>query len=419
MKVTVAGLWHLGCVTSACCARLFNVTGFDENGTTVENLQAGKAPVHEPGLNELISQGASAGRLRFTSDPADACASADVLWITYDTPVNEDDVADVEFVMERIRRCVPLLPAGAVVLISSQLPVQTCRKLESEFADVSFAYSPENLRLGKAIAAFESASRIVVGTRNESKHPILTELLSPFCERILWMRTESAEMVKHGLNAFLGLSIAFINELATVCEQTGADAQEVAAGLKSDTRIGPRAYLSPGGAFAGGTLARDVVSLMEVGEQKGISLNVISAIKRSNDWHRGWSLRRLQEQLGDMTGRRIGLLGLTYKPDTDTLRRSSALELARSLAASGARVRAFDPAIRNLAEEFIELADSAAGAAEGADALVVCTDWPDFRQVNWRVVIPTMKRPLVLDANRFLEKELIETNVEYLSVGRK
>lgn len=418
MKITVAGLWHLGCVTSACCARLFDVTGLDEDAQAVEGLTRGNAPLFEPGLDELIKQGISAGRLRFTADAAAACAAADILWVTYDTPVNDDDDADAEFVLERIRRCVPLLRARAVVLISSQLPVGTCRKLEDEFGGVAFAYSPENLQLGKAIAAFETADRTVVGTRNGSQHVLLKELLFPFCKRILWMRTESAEMVKHGLNAFLALSITFINELASLCEQTGADAKEVSDGLKSDVRIGPRAYLSAGGPFAGGTLARDVVSLMHAATQKGVRLDVIAAIKRSNDWHRSWAVRRLGEHLGDLCGRRVALLGLTYKPETDTLRRSLALELARSLAQSGAEVRAFDPAVRSVPEEFLKMTDGAAAAAENCDALVVCTEWPVFRQIDWRAVTASMKRPLVLDANRFLEKEMTGIRVEYLSVGR-
>jgi UDPglucose 6-dehydrogenase len=418
MKITVEGLWHLGCVTSACCARVFDVTGLDEDRVTVEHLNAGKAPLFEPGLDDLISQGISAGRLRFTTDPVEACASADVLWVTYDTPVDDNDEADVEFVLERVRRCVAHLPVGAVVLISSQLPVGTCRKLENEFNGVVFAYSPENLQLGKAIAAFESAERTVLGTRNKSKHPVLASLLSPFCKRILWMRTESAEMVKHGLNAFLALSITFINELAALCEQTGADAKEVSDGLKSDIRIGSRAYLSAGGPFAGGTLARDVVSLIHAAREKNVRLDVISAIKHSNDWHRHWALRRLAEHLGDLNGRRVALLGLTYKAGTDTLRRSLALELAYSLAQCGVSVRAFDPAVRSVPEDFVEMTTGAAAAAEDSDALVVCTEWPVFREVDWRHVISLMRRRLVLDANRFLEKEMAGLGVEHLSVGR-
>ncbi len=418
MKITVAGLWHLGCVTSACCARFFDVAGFDEDAGTVVRLNEGKAPLLEPGLDELIDAGISAGKLRFTNDCEQACAGTDLLWVTYDTPVNDDDETDVEFVLARIRRCVSALPQTAVVLISSQLPVGTCRQMESEFPGITFAYSPENLQLGKAIQAFESAARIVIGTRDGKSQPVLAEVLSRFCANLLWMRTESAEVVKHGLNSFLALSIAFINELAVVCEHTGADAKEVSMGLKSDARIGPRAYLSSGGAFAGGTLARDIVSLTKLAKEKDLRLGVISAVKPSNDWHRGWALRRIVERLGSLKGRRITLLGLVYKPGTNTLRRSSALELARAAVALGASVRAYDPAVSSLEDECVQLADSAISAARDSDALVVCTEWPEFRAIDWRRVIEAMKRPLVLDANRFLERELAVTRAEYLSVGK-
>ena len=418
VKITIAGLWHLGCVTSACCAKVYNVVGFDEDAAIVEDLTAGKAPLFEPGLDELIGRGLLAGSLSFTADPAMACAGSDLLWVTYDTPVNDEDEADATFVIERIRRCARLLRQGATVLISSQLPVGTCRKLQDEFSGLTFAYSPENLQLGKAIHAFESAARIVVGTADGSRNPLLAELFSQFCENILWMRMESAEMVKHGLNAFLALSVTFINEIAAVCEQTGADAKEVSSGLKSDARIGPRAYLSAGGAFAGGTLARDIVSLVQVAREKSVRVDVIAAVKASNDWHRGWALRRLIEKLGSLSELRIGLLGLTYKPGTSTLRRSSALELARSIAPLGASVHAYDPAVKSLDERNVLLVSDPIEAAEGSDALVLCTEWPEFRKLDWARLLSLMKRPLVLDANRFLEKEVMQTQAEYLSVGR-
>ncbi len=414
MKVTVVGLWHLGCVTAACCSRIFEVAGLDED---VSRLRLGRAPLFEPGLDDLLAAGLAPGRLRFTDNRAEACRGADVLWVTYDTPVDDDDRADVDFVLDRVRLCIPHLPASAVVLISSQIPVGSCRRLEHEFPGAAIAYSPENLQLGKAIAAFETAERIVVGVRDESKRTVLTELLSPFCKRILWMRTESAEMVKHGVNTFLALSITFINELAGICEKTGADAKELTEGLKSDLRIGPRAYLGAGAAFAGGTLARDVVSLMSIAEQTGQRLDVIPAIKSSNDWHRSWALRRLREKLGDLRQRQVALIGLTYKPGTDTLRRSLALELAESLLVAGASVKAFDPAVKSLPDGSPELVASAAAAIENSDAAVICTEWPEFRHVLWAELVPTMRRPLILDANRFLESQ-ITGEVEYLSVGR-
>jgi UDPglucose 6-dehydrogenase len=375
----------------------------------------------EPGLDELIAERLSAKSLSFTTNAQAACAKAEVLWLCYDTPVNDRDESDMEYVLGHLRRTLPHLPKGALVLISSQLPVGTCRQLEAEFPQFHFACSPENLRLGKAIEAFEKAERVVVGVRSDAKRPLLEELFKPFTPQLLFMRTESAEMVKHALNSFLAVSITFINEIARLCEHVGADAKEVSAGLKSDARIGPKAYLGPGGPFAGGTLARDVVTLTKLAGTKGETLSLIPAIKLSNDHHRGWALRRLQLRLGDLRGKVVGVLGLTYKPDTDTLRRSAAVELCAALLQAGAVVLAFDPVVKALPADLrgVTLAADAAAAVAGADAAVVCTEWPAFRDVPWRDAVAEMRQRVFADANRFLEKELKGLpGVEHLSVGR-
>ena len=421
MKITVLGLWHLGCVTAACCARHFQVTGLDFDAANIARLNQGQAPLLEPGLNELLAAGLAAKKLSFSDDPATACAQADVLWLTYDTPVNSNDESDVDAVLTPLRRALPHLPAGALVLISAQLPVGTCAALEKEFPQFHFAYSPENLRLGKALDAFEKAERVVVGIRSDAKKALLAELFAPFTPQVLFMRTESAEMVKHSLNAFLAVSITFINEIARLCEHTGADAKEVSAGLKSEARIGPKAYLGPGGPFAGGTLARDVVTLTKLAATHGESIAVIPAIKHSNDLHRGWAGRRLQARLGDLRGQKIAVLGLTYTTNTDTLRRSAAVELCQQLLAAGAHVSAFDPAVKQLPAELsaIQLAGDIASVLAGADAVVVCTEWPQFRQADWPNLIGKLRSPVFVDANRFLDKELKNLpGVEHLSVGR-
>jgi UDPglucose 6-dehydrogenase len=421
MNITVLGLWHLGCVTAACCAKHFNVTGLDFDDANVRKLNAGQAPLFEPGLNELISAGLAAGKLAFTTDPQTACAQADILWVAYDTPVNENDESDVDFVLGNLRRALAALPAGALVLISAQLPVGTCARLEQEFPQFAFACSPENLRLGKALDAFEKAERAVVGIRNDAKKALLEQLFKPFAAQTLFMRTESAEMVKHALNSFLALSITFINEIARLCEHTGADAKEVSAGLKSEPRIGPKAYLGPGGPFAGGTLARDVVTLSRLAAAHGEKISVIPAIKTSNDLHRGWAFRRLQSRLGQLRGKKIAVLGLTYTPNTDTLRRSAAVELCQQLLAAGAAVTAFDPAVKALPAELaaVSLAADLSAAVAGADAAAVCTEWPQFRQANWAELVSRMRQPVLVDANRFLDKELKKLpGVEHLSVGR-
>lgn len=421
MKITVFGLWHLGSVTAACCAKHFDVIGLDFDDAVVGNLQQGKAPLFEPGLNELLAAGLQNKSLHFTTDVRSACNSADVLWLCYDTPVNENDESDVTFVLERFRRAVEHLSNGALVLISSQLPVGTCARLEREFPQFHFTCSPENLRLGKAIDSFEKAERVIVGVRNDAKRPVLEQLFEPFTSQVLFMRTESAEMVKHALNSFLAVSITFINEIARLCEHVGADAKEVSVGLKSEPRIGPRAYLAPGGPFAGGTLARDVVTLTKLGQQTGERLSLVPAIKQSNDEHRGWALRQLQSRLGDLTNRTIAILGLVYTPNTDTLRRSAAVELCQQLQAAGAHVQAFDPVITKRSPELadITVVHAVEDSLAQADAVVVCTEWPQFRETNWMQGIAKMRRALVIDPNRFLEKPLQGvTGVEHISVGR-
>jgi len=421
MNITVLGLWHLGSVTATCCARHFEVTGLDFDEAVVAVLASGKAPILEPGLNELLAAGLAKKSLHFTTDAKVACANADVLWLTYDTPVNDRDESDVAFVLDRLRRALPHLPSGALVLVSSQLPVGTCAALEREFPQFHFACSPENLRLGRALDAFEKAERVIVGLRNDAKRALLEQLFQPFTPHVLFMRTESAEMVKHALNSFLAVSITFINEIARLCEHTGADAREVSAGLKSDIRIGPKAYLGPGGPFAGGTLARDVVSLTKIAEANNETIDLIPAIKRSNDLHRGWAFRKLQSRLGDLRGQTIAVLGLVYTPNTDTLRRSAAVELCQQLLAAGARVQAFDPALKSLPSELaaIALASDIASALDQVDAAVVCTEWPAFRQALWPQLVCAMKRTLFVDPNRFLDKELANIpGVELLSVGR-
>ena len=385
MKVCVLGLWHLGTVTAACLAAGGRrVTGLDFEDALIANLKNGQPPLFEPGLEDLLKQGLQSGALDFSSDPGESVHQAQVIWVTYDTPVDDDDNADVEYVVERVARLFPFLEAGQAVLISSQLPVGTSQRLENLFAqarpgvNVSFSYSPENLRLGKAISVFSQPDRVVIGIRSESTRQLFIDLLAPFTGHIEWMSVESAEMTKHALNAFLAASVTFINEIAAICEQVGADAKEVERGLKSESRIGPKAYLGPGGAFAGGTLARDIAFLTQLGQQNDLPLHLVPAVRASNDAHKNWPRRRLTQLLGDLHGKTIAVWGLTYKPGTDTLRRSSAVELCQWLLEQGARVQAHDPALSSLpaALSDIQLCATALQAAQGTHALVIATDWP-------------------------------------------
>ena len=427
MKICIYGLWHLGCVTAACVAERFHATGLDPNPDTISRLNAGEAPLFEPGLDALIQSGLANGALRFTTDIREAAGDADLVWVAFDTPVDEDDRADADFVRRQIELLFPHLRPGAVVLISSQLPVGTTRSLEESYREAfpagaaHFAYSPENLRLGKALEVFRGPGRIVVGARPGASIETLRAALEPFCNNLIWMSVESAEMTKHALNAFLANSVAFSNEIASVCEEVGADAKQVERGLKSDSRIGPGAYLSPGAAFAGGTLARDIAFLTSMASSLGLAVPLLDSVKRSNDQHKQWARRQLASEMGALAGRRIAVLGLTYKPGTNTLRRSASVELCRALLGEGAAVTAFDPAVRQLPDSLgaaVRLANSAAAAVEGCDAVVVATEWPEFRSITAADLIDRMKTPLILDANRFLEKSLeARPPLRYLAVG--
>lgn len=420
MNVVVLGLWHLGCVTAACCAEFNEVIGidFEANWTA---LRSGKAPLFEPGLDEALQRGIASGRLEFVegADPA-ALGAADVLWVCYDTPVDDHDVADVPYVLDRIVRCLPDLRPGAVVLISSQIPAGTCRELERRYPGIDFACSPENLRLGKALEIFRHPERIIVGTRTPEVRAKLEPLFAPFCKEILWMQTESAEMVKHGINAWLALSVTFANELARLCEAVDADAREVEHGLRSEPRIGQKAYIRPGAAFAGGTLARDVVALTALAKTHGDPAALFPAILVGNNAHKDWALGRLKSLLGPLNSTTVAVLGLTYKPGTDTLRRSGAVELAVKLLQAGARVRCYDPVVCELPPELADAtaADSVAETVRDADAAVIATEWPQIKEVDWPALVPTMRRRVVVDANGFLNLRADKVpGVEYFSVG--
>jgi UDPglucose 6-dehydrogenase len=428
MKVAVLGLWHLGCVTAACVARAgHEVVGWDSDQSTVSRLVDARAPVAEPGLNELLGEMLAARRLTFTSSLREAVGDADVVWITIDTPVDEEDRADVEAVMGPARAALATMKGGALVIVSSQLPVGSVARLEREFsaranqATADFACIPENLRLGHAIQVFTHPDRIVAGIRTEAARSTITALLAPITDRIVWMSVESAEMTKHAINAFLGTSVAFINELASICEAAGADAKEVERGMKSEHRIGPGAYLSPGSAFAGGTLARDLVLLQEKGADLGLRMPLLCGVLESNRHHGTWTHRTLMNALAPLSGRRVAVWGLTYKAGTNTLRRSLSVELCRILASEGVLVAAYDPAIPELPASLVDvvsLAGDPLAAASGADAIVVATGWPILQQVSADELVQRVAQPIVVDAGRFLAATLgQDPRIRYIAVG--
>jgi UDPglucose 6-dehydrogenase len=426
MRVTVFGLWHLGCVTASCLAEAgHQVVGLDLDTSVIDGLKQGRPPLHEPGLRELVAAGLHAGTLSFSSDADTALRDAEVLWVTFDTPVNDDDEADVAWVRGQLDAIAGALRPGTLVLISSQVPVGFTGALERDWAGkgLAFACSPENLRLGKALDCFRNPERVVVGSRDASSRETLRQLLRPFCENVVWMSVESAEMTKHAVNAFLAASVTFINELARICEAVGADAKEVERGLKSEGRIGPKAYLSPGAAFAGGTLARDIRFLLGLGEQHNLDTSLFRGVWESNREHKGWVRACLSQLLTGLTDPVVAVLGLTYKPGTDTLRRSGAVELCAWLHGRGVRLRAFDPAVRRLLPDLdpiVTLCDSPADALSGADVAVLATEWPDFKQLRADQFAGRMRRPQVIDQTHFLAASLAgDARINYWATGRR
>lgn len=429
MTICVAGLWHLGSVTAACLADAGHmVTGLADDQAAADALAAGHPPVHEPGLADLLRAGREAGRLRFTADAA-ASAEAEIVWLAWDTPVDEEDRADVAWVESRAARLWPYVAEGALVIVSSQLPVGTTARLEaacraaSPRRGVAFACLPENLRLGEALDAFRRPDRVVAGIREAASRPALTALLKPFTDRVEWMGVESAEMTKHALNAFLAASVVFANEIAAICEVVGADAKEVERGLKSEGRIGPRAYLGPGAAFSGGTLARDLAYLDALGGADGVPPRMLIAARESNRLHRLWPDRALAALLGTIRGRTIAVWGLAYKPGTDTLRRSEAVALCARLVAAGAGVRAHDPGVRDRPAAIpagVMLCATPEEALAGADALVVATPWPDYRAIGAEAIKRAMGAPVpvIIDAGRFLAPLAADLRFRYAAVGR-
>jgi UDPglucose 6-dehydrogenase len=422
MRVCVLGLWHLGTVTAAGLAQAgHEVIGLDFDAAVVAQLRAGVAPVFEPGLEELLGSGLSSGRLRFTAR-LDELDDIDVLWVTYDTPVDEDDNADTSFVMAQITRAVPAMNADTLLLVSSQLPVGSIRRLQQATGLERVVCCPENLRLGRAVSDFLHPQRVVAGVRSAADRQRVTELLHPITSAIEWMSVESAEMTKHALNAFLAASVVFANEIAALCEAVGADAREVARGLKSDARIGPRAYLTPGGAFAGGTLARDVAFLDQTSREQGVPTPLLSSILPSNESHKQWARQVLQRVFTSLSGITVAVWGLAYKAGTDTLRRSMSVEICDWLVGAGANVRVHDPVVKDLPDHWpgvVTRCGEPLEACAGAHALLVATDWPIYRSVTSSLLLKGSPDLVVLDPNQFLTTLATDSSrrLKYFAVG--
>ena len=429
MKVCTIGIWHLGAVYSACLADLgYQVVGVDPDKKRVNDLNNGIPPVFEPGLKELLTSNIEGGRLKYTTDIGNAVKGCAYVMVTFDTPVDDNDDVDLSPVLDACREISSKLKNGTTIIISSQVPIGTCDYIKSMIKqsnpslDFDIAYCPENLRLGKAIEYFKKPDRIVIGADSSATLDRVEAFFSVIPAPKLRMDIRTAEMTKHALNAFMATSISFANEIANLCDEVGADAMKIAGALKSDVRIGPGVPLYPGLAFAGGTLARDLKILKKLGKDYEYETPLINGVLEVNQRQNSLVIKKLRKIYGSVNGLTIGILGLTYKAGTSTLRRSAALEIIKDLTVNGAFVRAYDP--KALPEELpsyksFEFLPDPYTVAKGADALVILTEWPEFTSLDFDLIKATMKKPVIIDGKNLLDsQQLINKGFIYSGVGR-
>jgi UDPglucose 6-dehydrogenase len=416
-------------VAAACLADLgFNVQAADHDADKVEKLAKGKAPLFEPGLDDLLRKGLSGGCLTFTNDLSAGVKGKPFVFLMFDTPVDEEDRGDLTEVLITADEIAPHLENGVVILVTAQVPVGTCdelaRIIQKANPDLSFsiAYSPENLRLGQAIERFKQPALPVIGSDDDSALDALEVLFAPL--GVEWMRTtlRSAEMTKHALNAFLATQVTFGNELGNLCDEVGADAQAVAKILRHEARIGDKAMLFPGLGFSGGTLARDLQTLRRLGDERELETLFLDGVWNANSRQNDLVLRKLKHALGSLPGKQVAVLGLTYKPGTSTLRRSAALEIIAQIKDAGADINAFDPkADRGEVAELdtFTFRASVDDAVKDADALVIITGWPEFKELDFKGIGEAMRGNVLIDCNNMLNGDTMEhLGFHYMDVGR-
>jgi len=416
-------MWHLGCVIAACLSKKHKVTGCDFDSKTIEGLKNNKPPIFEPGMAEGLEEGARSGMLSYSTDVAASVKDADAAIVAFDTPVDENDQISLAPIHKAMSAMMPSLHSGQLLMVCSQVPVGTTRELlktaQGAGKFVFACYSPENLRLGSAIETFLNPERIVIGLSEEGARKTADEIFEGVGGKRLYMDLESAEMAKHAMNAYLATMISFSGEISDLCERTGADASEVMGALKSEKRVSPSAPLSPGLGFGGGTLARDLKVLSEIGQKTGVPTRVVDAAYQSNRDRLHYVKNRLEKILGTLKGKKIAFFGLTYKPGTDTLRRSLALEVISEVSAEGAEIRAYDPAIKGKVEgrPEISLCASAEEAAQGSDAIVITTAWKEICEADYNLICRAMRRPVLFDARNCVDNRRLEKFIEHYGVG--
>lgn len=440
MKITVIGTGYVGLVSGTCLAEVGNdVLCLDLDAEKIRILNAGGMPIHEPGLQEMVARNRAAGRLRFTTDVAGAAAHGLLQFIAVGTPPDEDGSADLQYVVAAARSIGRHMEGYKVIVDKSTVPVGTAdrvraavaeelaaRGLKAEFSVVS---NPEFLKEGAAVEDFMRPDRIIVGAEEARAIELMRQLYAPFQrshERLIVMDVRSAELTKYAANAMLATRISFMNELANLAEKLGADIEQVRQGIGSDPRIGYQ-FLYPGCGYGGSCFPKDVQALNRTARGVGGELRVLEAVEAANEFQKGVLGRKIVGQFGeDLAGRRFALWGLAFKPNTDDMREAPSRRVVADLLGRGATVRAYDPVAMDEArrifgsEPRLAYAESPMAALDGADALVIVTEWKEFRSPDFEDMKRRLKRPLVFDGrNLYDPAQMRASGIQYFAIGRQ
>lgn len=427
----------MGLVTGTCFAEMgVDVTCVDIDKQKIENLNSGVIPIYEPGLEPMVKRNVQAGRLHFTTDLRDCLDSVEVVFSAVGTPPDNDGSADLKFVIDVARTIGQNMKQYVLVVTKSTVPVGTAKKVRSAIEaeldkrglkiDFDVASNPEFLKEGDAIKDFMSPDRVVVGVESQRAEEIMTRLYRPFLLnnfRVIFMDVPSAEMTKYAANAMLATRISFMNDIANLCEIIGADVNMVRKGIGTDTRIGKK-FLYPGCGYGGSCFPKDVKALIHTAKENGYTMQVIEAVERVNEKQKAVLFDKLERYYhGDLQGRTIALWGLAFKPETDDMREAPSLVIIDKLLKAGCTVRVFDPIAMNECKrrigDVVTYCNNIYDTVQGADALIVVTEWKEFRLPEWDKIKHSMKTPVVFDGrNIYNYNELKDNGIDYFCIGK-
>ena len=431
MDLSIVGSGYVGLVTGACFADVgHNVICVDNDARKIEALQAGKVPIYEPGLEEVIHRNVSARRLRFTGSIKDGVENSQIIFIAVPTPQQASGEVDLSYIEKVAREIAGVLTDYRVIVDKSTVPVKTGEKVAESIkrynrhgAEFDVVSNPEFLREGCAVADLMQPDRIVIGAQNERAIDLMKKVYEPFMAPILVTDINSAELIKHAANSFLALKISYINALSAICEASGADVEKVADGIGMDRRIG-RSFLHAGIGYGGSCFPKDIAAFIKISEQLGVPFNLLKEVQRINAAQRERFLKVIRETLWVLREKKIAVWGLTFKPDTDDIRSSVAIDLVADMLREGAHVVAYDPKGMERAREVqaiagAQLVPSAMQAIEGAEALVIATEWSEFANIDLAVLKEKMTTPIVFDGrNLFDPQTMAQLGFRYHSIGR-